>query len=256
MGKAIYMPKGRAKEYSEYACNLYNGCTADCSYCYNKRGPMGKLWSTTPTLKKTLVDPETAYNIFKREALKHEQELKQHGLFFNFNSDPFLRETIELNLKAMDYCNYLDIPVKALTKQTWWVGKYIIPNNVSIGFTLTGRDDMELGAATNQERIESMECLYMAGCKIWASIEPVIDINTSIKMIIQTLDFCDHYKIGLLSGKKYDSSELQYFIRAVHNIIPVNGVTVYWKDSLIQQAGIDRKNLPEFCVDRDYRWWG
>ena len=30
----IYEPKGRAREYSELACNLYRGCTHGCRYCY------------------------------------------------------------------------------------------------------------------------------------------------------------------------------------------------------------------------------
>ena len=32
-------------------------------------------------------------------------------------------------------------------------------------------------------------------------------------------------------------------------------ITLYWKDELIKQAGILRDRLPDFCVDRDYRWW-
>lgn len=30
----IYEPKGRANEYSPYACNLYIGCSHRCRYCY------------------------------------------------------------------------------------------------------------------------------------------------------------------------------------------------------------------------------
>ena len=115
MGKAIYQPKGKAAEFSKYAANFYNGCTADCKYCYCKTGPMSKLWSTTPTLKKTLVAELTAYEIFRKEAVKNLETLRQHGLLFNFNSDPFLRETIDLNVRAMDLCQHLDIPVKAST---------------------------------------------------------------------------------------------------------------------------------------------
>ncbi len=29
----VYEPKGRAREYSELACNLYRGCTHDASVC-------------------------------------------------------------------------------------------------------------------------------------------------------------------------------------------------------------------------------
>jgi DNA repair photolyase len=30
----VYEPRGRAREYSELACNLYRGCTHGCRYCY------------------------------------------------------------------------------------------------------------------------------------------------------------------------------------------------------------------------------
>ena len=30
----IYTPKGKAREYSPYAVNLYNGCNHGCKYCY------------------------------------------------------------------------------------------------------------------------------------------------------------------------------------------------------------------------------
>lgn len=30
----VYEPRGRAREYSELAYNLYRGCTHGCRYCY------------------------------------------------------------------------------------------------------------------------------------------------------------------------------------------------------------------------------
>jgi DNA repair photolyase len=32
--KTIYKPRGRAKEYSEYALTIYNGCDFGCKYCF------------------------------------------------------------------------------------------------------------------------------------------------------------------------------------------------------------------------------
>ena len=32
--KAIYEPRGKAREYSPLACNLYKGCSHGCVYCY------------------------------------------------------------------------------------------------------------------------------------------------------------------------------------------------------------------------------
>ena len=272
MGKAIYTPKGKASEFSKYAVNFYNGCSADCDYCYCKSGVLKNVWSNKPTLKKTLINPETALKIFFKEMKANLSSLREYGLFFNFTSDPFLKETIELNLKAMRECEDLGIPVIALTKQTWWsrngspsldFNMCQIPSNVNMGFTLTGHDELEKGAATNQERIEAMGYFAVAkntshaGNKIWASIEPVIDIKSSIKMIKETLEFVDHYKIGTLSGAKYDKDDLSNFVHAMAPVI-TGYATVYFKDEILKQAGISREFLNSYwsgCVDRDYRWW-
>ena len=32
--KPIYQPKGKAKEYGNYALNIYNGCPHRCYYCF------------------------------------------------------------------------------------------------------------------------------------------------------------------------------------------------------------------------------
>ncbi len=32
--RVIYEPKGKAREYSPLALNLYNGCSNGCKYCY------------------------------------------------------------------------------------------------------------------------------------------------------------------------------------------------------------------------------
>jgi len=249
MGKAIYNPSGKAGEYSYWAANFYNGCSADCEYCYCKNYPMSQFWSTTPTLKKSLGDVEKAKKIFVTEVHNNIDSLREHGLFFNFSSDPFLKETIKLNLWAIWYCYHHSISAKILTKQTWWLGKFSIPKNICLGFTLTGHDELESGAASNSERIETMKSCYKSGVKTWASIEPIIDFESSWGMINQTRDFCHLYKIGLKSGKKYDIKDLKGF---VYNVVNLRGnFKIYWKDELLKQGNLSR-DLPR-SVERDYK---
>lgn len=258
-GKAIYTPSGKAGEYSYWAVNFYNGCSANCDYCYCKKGIMSSLWSTTPKLKKGLTDlnyplrTEKAMEIFKKEVRNNVHNLREHGLFFNFTSDPFLKETIDLNYDAMQFCNGMGIPVKALTKQTWWIDKYDIPDNVTIGFTLTGEDDFEKGAPGNLERIDAMEELRGEGYKIWASIEPVINLDSAYNMILRSCYFAHHFKIGPLSGKKFELSVVNDFIHSVNGF--AHNCSIYWKEGFIEKMGIIRDSLPENCVSRDYRWW-
>jgi len=250
-GKIIYNPKPKAAEYSKWAANFYNGCSGNCTYCYLKDPPLNQFWSTTPKLKKSLINEWTAYEIFIKEIKKNKKELQKDGLFFNFNSDPFLKSTYYLNHKAIIYCQKNDIPVKISTKQTWWLDKIVLRNkNISVGFTLTGHDELEPGCATNAERIQAIKTLKERGYKTWASIEPIIKLENSREMIMQCYGFCDHFKIGLKSKTKYNIPLLQNFIKIINNTL--YDKKIYWKDSLLKQAGINRQDLPSNCVDRDF----
>lgn len=256
-GKVIYNPSGKAGEYSYWAANFYNGCSAKCEYCYNRKGVVAKaLGGDVPVIKKSLKDPDTAIDIFRKELLQNIDELRKHGLFFNFVSDPCLPQTYLLNYDAILLCETNKVPVKLLTKQTWWLNEAekedinLLPRNVAYGFTLTGCDSLEPGAATNSERIQAMMKLHNAGFKTWASIEPIIDLDASLAMIKLASRDCDLFKIGLESGKKYEVNKLLEFYNWVSKWI--TQTPIYWKDSFLKQAGISRESLPDNCVTRDF----
>lgn len=259
-GKAIYEPKGKAGEYAKFACNFYNGCSNNCEYCYCKRGVLAhSLGGDTPTLKKWIKSDQHAIATLESELIENIEQLRKHGLFFSFTTDPLLSETGELTFAAVKLCLDYDVPVKILTKRAdfddllgsnvllWPVAKKL----VAFGFTLTGHDELEPGASTNAERIEAMRKLYEAGFKTWVSIEPVVDFASSFEMINEALDCCDLFKIGLMSGGKYKKSEINNFI----NKVLANASwpsKVYFKDSLLKTAGVPRSILPINCVGLDY----
>ena len=254
-GKAIYQPDGRAAEYARWACNFYTGCSNGCTYCYNKRWG----WGNTPKLKAYFKSERHALEIFEKELAANLPELQKYGLFFSFSTDPCLKETLTLTAKAMVLCVHNNISIKLLTKKVNFLGNHFIVNEqyrkmMSVGFTLTGHDELEPGASPNSERIAAMEKLHDAGFKTWASIEPIIDFESSVDMIGQTRNFCDLYKIGLQSHKVYDRATTERFVRFVCSTKSKSGKSsaLYFKDSLLQQADINREDLPENCVSRDY----
>lgn len=208
--KAIYKPKGKAGEYAKYACNLYVGCSNNCDYCYCKKGVLAHaMGQDKPQLKKCFGSEREAFFAFRNDCLGHWEELQKEGLFFTFTSDPCLPATFNLFHACIKEAMSFDIPCTILTKCTKWTssarGRDLLFTRsplLNIGFTLTGRDDMEKGADTNASRILAMEKIHSLGIKTWASIEPIIDLESSWKMITQTKDFCDFYKIGLMSGKR------------------------------------------------------
>lgn len=267
-GKAIYEPAGKAGEYAKYACNFYVGCSNDCDYCYCKRGILGHaMGKPQATLKKCFKDEIDALLTFEKELMKNLEEIRKYGLFFTFTSDPMLDNTRKLTIQAVDFAIRNDINCKILTKRAdfidslpqWWFYKEY-RGNIAFGFTLTGHDEMEPGASTNEERIDTMRKLYEMGFKTFASIEPVIDIEKSYRMIRETLGCCDLYKIGLISGKRnYNRDDVANFIRSVNgDLLTINTVkkaVVYWKDSVINYLNTDRNDIRftyNHCVNADY----
>ena len=261
--KAIKMPEGAAGEYAKYSCNFYKGCSNECTYCFNNRWK----WGNVPTLKKCFKDEAHALEIFEKELRANLPELQKHGLFFSFTTDPMLSKIIGLTAFAIGMCSVVDVPVKILTKRAEWIkeieicdvpvnhfnlyGHIINISKIAFGFTLTGHDELEPNASTNVERIEAMRKLHEAGFKTWASIEPIIDFESSLNMIAKTMNLCDLYKIGIESGKIYNKQELFKFT-AVVRLMVEHKSKIYFKDSLLKAAGIDRSELPSNCVGRDY----
>lgn len=243
-GKALYTPKGAALEYGRVGCNFYTGCPHNCEYCYLKRGaPSKQLGGTEVRLKKCFKDEEDALSIFSKELDKHIGYLRRYGVFFSFTTDPLINETMDVTFKALHRCAIRGIPVKVLTKNADFISKlYSLPTTfvnhcrdwVSFGFTLTGRDDMEPNASSNQRRIEVMRYLHMDGFKTWASIEPVIDWQSSVQVIRDSMEWCDHYKLGLRSGVKKDYYNLRESGPTIMRIVEmceVNNRTLYLKES-------------------------
>lgn len=269
MSKAIYQPSGKAREYSRWACNLYVGCSNDCTYCFNKRRVLGTVMGgPKATLKRCFKDEQEAYEVFLKELEKKKDAIiRDGGLLFSFTTDPFLPETAALTVRCVAEATLRRIPCSILTKCTGWTDisftnltmratLWHCKDYVSIGFTLTGCDELEPGASTNSERIKAMRDLHEDGFKTFASIEPVIDFDKSFDMIRRTADFCDHYKIGLLSGDKhaYDGYEMPYrldtFIYEVNELLSMKGKTVYWKDSV--RTAIKHPITDPCCVGPDF----
>ena len=241
MGRLIYQPKGKAREYSPWACNLYNGCTNNCTYCYNKKGVGSKLLGKEDvTLKSGFKDIEDAYLTFQKELDKYKDAILADGkgLFFNFVSDPFLEETWELNFYCAQYALRRGVPCVFLSKKrphSSMIELFVRHRSmVKVGFTLTGMDELEPNADTNSERIEAIRVLESGGVRTWASIEPIINVARSLYLLSRAYNVgCREFKIGVLSGKKdYTPREILDFKQFVDEFFP--DCTILWKNSLLE----------------------
>lgn len=245
-GKALYTPKGAAREYAAVGCNLYTGCKHDCFYCYLKRGVLSHaMGGTEIKLKSCFKDDIHAGTVFDNELKKHLPYLQKVGIFFSFSTDPLISETRDLTKRCVFTANRNGVPVKLLTKNADFVHDEVFmswlklhdfrKNLVAFGFTLTGHDEMEQFASYNADRIAAMKELHEMGFKTFASIEPIIDVPSSLDMIKQTVKFCDLYKVGLRSGVKkdyYQDEDLLLLVKELATLHDTMGTKIYIKNSL------------------------
>lgn len=240
-----------------------------------------------PVLKKGVVNEEHAYHLAMTEIIEHKDEIiRDGGLFFTFTSDPCIPETRELCFRIAASAIEHGVPVTTLTKnaafyqfetlekmikegpkmgltdEEWkpiikegmlfmtYFGDLrtgIAHQRVAFGWTLTGHDELEPNANSNAYRLQTMRRMSQDGFKTWASIEPVIDFDSSFRMIQQALDAgCRHFKIGLmtrgtkvcrsgftLGGKTFEPYDPARCLAFVQDVMQQtrDRATVYWKQS-------------------------
>lgn len=297
--KILSRPQGNAEEYGRWAVNPYIGCSNLCSYCYLKKGPSGAyLGQDAPVLKKGVVNEEHAYHLAMAEIIEHRDEIiRDGGLFMTFTSDPCAEQTIRLFAGIGADSIHKGISVTLLTKRTNfcrdWIcalrtpifnclGKdarpeynYEFLRSLAIGYTLTGHDELEPNACTNEQRIKDMVHIkdFEGGDNIhlWASIEPVIDFPHSLDMVYQALNAgCQHFKIGLLTNNtrlvrkdfefgehKYDAYKVEDCLHFIEDVMRMTDgkATVYWKQSVRDFLGRDLEfhlDIDEHSVGKDW----
>lgn len=236
----IYEPKNKAREYSPLAANFYNGCNHGCIYCYS---PAIRFMSREQYLN---VSPRG--NIFEeieRSAKKYNNTQKQ--VLFCFMGDPYCEMEMTEKITQFALEKFLEnrIPVAILTK----AGKKCLRDidlfkkfgeHIKVGATLTFWNEKdskhyEPNAALPAERLEVLKELHNQGIKTWASFEPVIIPEQSLKLIKESLDFIDEYKIGKINN--------------------YNGLdkTIDWNDFLGKAVVILREAQKPFYVKYDLR---
>ncbi len=265
-GDALYRPSGKAAEYSKFAAGFYVGCPNRCKYCYLKLGPTsGTLGGCNVELKKCFKSEADAIEVYFNELFGGtggtvRPEILRKGIFITFTTDPGLPETFPLFAAVIAETVKLHVPVQFLTKMTGWMESDIwkdllsIPETkeyLAIGFTLTGRDDLEPGASTNRERITAIKKCHDLGFKTFASIEPVIDFERSYLSVLWCSNFVDLFRVGLESHRKYDKTEVLKFVDDLAAL--PEKPWIYLKDSIIDLIGRERLSFGDNFVDACFR---
>ena len=220
--KPIYKPSGKAKEYGDYALNIYTGCPHRCFYCFapNVLHRDRELFHSNISPRKNIVE-ETAKQIVR-------ENITGKLIHLCFTCDPYptgydstpTREIIKI---LKDSGNNVQI----LTKGDGSRDFDLLDENDWYGITLdgTGTDDMF------RKRVNSLAEAHSKGIRTWVSFEPVTDERQFFIDLHLVSMIADKVKIGKLN---YYPSDIDWgkFGRKAEALCKALNIDYYIKDSL------------------------
>jgi DNA repair photolyase len=199
----IYEPAGRAREYSALAANLYSGCEHGCVYCY------------APSALRRDKEQFHAHPCPRKNVLAQLEKdcIKLKGtnpppVLFSFTTDPYQPIECEYGITrcGIKLLHQYGLNVEILTKGGMRAARDfdLLNDGDAFATTLTfinNADSLkwEPKAALPADRIRAMQLAHEKGIQVWASLEPVIDPEQTLKLIMLTHNFVDLFKVGKLN---------------------------------------------------------
>lgn len=226
--KPIYVPRGKAKEYGDYALNIYTGCPHECFYCFAP-----SVLHRKAAEFHLNVEPRSGIVEATRRQLEKEQ-ITDRTIHLCFTCDPYpncctdsmtTRQIIEV---LKEHGNHVQI----LTKGDGSRDFDLLDGNDWYGITITGATrEQEPFAASGADRLESLIRAHNHGIKTWVSFEPVINADSVMDVLNGCYEYFDRVKIGKLN---YHPSEIDWkrFGIEVEALCKELGLDYYIKDGL------------------------
>ncbi|MCX9083979.1 MAG: radical SAM protein [Candidatus Methanoperedens sp.] len=173
----------------EYALNPYHGCEHACVYCYAPsvihwdKGKWGDLVEVKINLPRIL---------------SKELRIKKKGVVgLGTVTDPYqpAERKYEVTRRCLELLLSHDFPVCIQTKSSLVLRDIDLLkkfSNLEVGITLTSHDDslrekLEPGAASVQERFQTLSELSKNGIKTWVFLGPVMPYLTDVEALIEEI---------------------------------------------------------------------
>ncbi len=221
--KPLYVPKGKAKEYGDYAVNIYTGCPHRCYYCFAPA-----VLHRDREAFHTNVEPRPGIV----DALK--KQLEREGvtgklIHLCFTCDPYptgydtsvTREVIKAIKESGNH-------VQILTKGDGSRDFDLLGGNDWYGITYDGAPR---GIYEPSDRVVDLYSAKQVGIKTWVSCEPVLDADAVLDFLQNCYDIIDKVKIGKLN---YHPSTINWkdFGHEAERLCKELGLDCYIKESL------------------------
>ena len=232
--KPIYEPKGKAKEYGDYALNIYTGCPHRCFYCFAPN-----VLHKSREEFHTNVQPRAGIVEATKQQLEKEK-ITGKLIHLCFTCDPYPT-------------GYDTTPTREIIKAIKESGnnvQILTKGNGNRDFDLLGPEDwygITLDGATTWTghldnaplfRYTNLIKAHEKGIKTWISFEPVVNAENVLGMIRDISPHADKVKIGKLNYHKSDINWAE-FGRKAEKLCKQLGIDYYIKESL--RAEMERK---------------
>ena len=236
MFRPIYEPRTRAKEYSDLAINIYDGCNHGCWYCYAKK--MHDRWHPKDDFAD--VSPrEGIVEAVQRQLARGKYKGNKIMLCFTCDPYPALIDTMPTREVIMAIKN-AGANVQILTKGGNRARRDfdLLGAGDSFGITLSCLSDdiakiNEPLAALPNERIGTLQTISKR-VNTWVSFEPVIEPDWVLQLIEhlpKVVSGGTLLKIGKLNHYKNDTDWKAFGLEA-EQICKEKGWNYYIKEDL------------------------
>ena len=222
--KPIYIPSGKAKEYGDYALNIYTGCPHRCFYCFAPN-----VLHRDRQQFHEVVEPR------KDIAEETRRQIEREGItgkliHLCFTCDPY----------PHGYDTTATREIISLLKSTGTNVQILTKGDGSREFDLLGPEDWYgitldgIGNGRNPQwtaRVDSLAEAHSLGIKTWVSFEPVTDDREFFVNLHLVAPIVDKVKIGKLN---YHKSDIYWadFGRRAETLCRQLGLDYYIKESL------------------------
>ncbi len=246
----IYEPAGRAREYAALACNLYSGCEHGCAYCY---APSALRRNREEFHQRSLPRVNVIQELEKdcRRLAGRENP----RVLLCFSCDPYGPQDAEYGItrRAIETLHRYGLCAQILTKGGMRAARdfdlLTERDAFAVTLTFTSENDSrewEPKAVLPVERYEVLREAHRRGIPTWASLEPVIDPEQSLRIILDTCEFVDLYKIGKLNYRpEAKGIDWARFARSAMELLERLGKDYYLKRDLCDEARMPYRERAE-----------
>ena len=213
----IYTPRGAAREYAAWACNVYKGCTHGCFYCF---GPDVMHVEKDAFRKNIQTRGDDFLKRLEKDARRESHEgtayFQVHLCFVTDSYQP-IEDELQITRKTIEILHKWRLQVAVLTKGGTRALRDIdlFGPGDAMAATMTFATEAdslkyEPGAALPQDRFEALKEFHKKGVPTWISCEPVLDVQQTLYLIQMMHEVVDHVKVGKLNHDSKREAEINW----------------------------------------------